>query len=299
MMNNVVAMKVVLPDGALISTARRARKSATGYDLTRLFIGAEGTLGIITELTLRLQGIPEATSSGVCSFRGVHDACAAAITAIQAGIPVARVEFVDEVQIGICNGYSKLDLPEEPHLFVEFNGSETSVREQSELFGEIVLDHGGSDFCWALKTEDRNRLWRARHDVFWAAKSFRSGASAIVTDVCVPVSRLAECLTATKEDIGQSGLVAPIVGHVGDGNFHAVLLIRMEDADEVARARAFVERLSERALSMEGTCSGEHGIGAGKKSLMVPEHGQRGVDLMRAIKCAVDPENIMNPGKVI
>ena len=249
MLNNVLSLKVVLPDGELISTSRRAKKSAAGYDLTRLFIGAEGTLGIITELTLRLQGVPEATSSGVCSFPNVRTACNAAIAAIQSGIPVARIEFVDEVQIGICNAYSKLELQEVPHLFVEFSGSESAVREQSALFGEIVEDYGGSPFAWALQAEDRNRLWRARHDVFWAAKSYRAGASVIVTDVCVPVSRLAECLEDTRADIDRSGLIAPIVGHVGDGNFHAMPLIRMEDTDEVARARAFVERLSERAPS--------------------------------------------------
>lgn len=299
MMNNVIAMKVVLPDGELISTARRAKKSAAGYDLTRLFVGAEGTLGIITELTLKLQGIPEATSSGVCSFATVQEACSAAITAIQAGIPVARVEFADEVQIAICNAYSNLDLPEEPHLFVEFSGSEASVNEQSVLFGEIVTDHGGNAFTWATQTEDRRRLWRARHDVFWADKSFRAGASAIVTDVCVPVSRLAECLAETKADIVRSGLVAPIVGHVGDGNFHTVPLIRMDDADEVRRAHGFLERLAERALSMEGTCTGEHGIGAGKKKYMAEEHGDRCVELMRTIKRAIDPQDIMNPGKII
>ncbi|MBF9031607.1 FAD-binding protein [Rhodobacterales bacterium HKCCE3408] len=299
MMHNVIAMKVVLPDGELISTGRRARKSAAGYDLTRLFIGAEGTLGIITELTLKLQGIPEATSSGVCSFPDVRTACSAAIAAIQAGIPVARVEFVDEVQIGICNAYSKMDLPEVPHLFVEFCGSANSVREQSALFGDIVRDHGGGEFAWALQSEDRRRLWRGRHDVFWAAKSFRPGASVIVTDVCVPVSRLAECLAETRADIDRFGLIAPIVGHVGDGNFHTMPLIRMDDAEEVARASAFLERLSHRALSMEGTCTGEHGIGTGKKGCMAAEHGDRGVELMRTIKRAIDPGNIMNPGKVV
>jgi D-lactate dehydrogenase (cytochrome) len=299
MMNNVIAMKVVLPDGELISTARRAKKSAAGYDLTRLFIGAEGTLGIITELTLKLQGIPEATSSGVCSFPSVREACSVAIAAILAGIRVARVEFVDEVQIRICNAYSKMDLPEEPHLFVEFNGSETSVSEQSKLFGEVVKDHGGSEFAWALQTEGRKRLWRARHDVFWAAKSYRAGASVIVTDVCVPISRLAECLSETRADIDRSGLIAPIVGHVGDGNFHAMPLVRMEDADEVRRARDFLERLSHRAMSMGGTCTGEHGVGVGKKKYMEAEHGRRSVELMRAIKSAVDPHDLMNPGKII
>ena len=299
MMNNVLAMKVVLPDGELISTSRRAKKSAAGYDLTRMFIGAEGTLGIITELTLRLQGIPEATSSGVCSFSNVQDACSSAIAAIQAGVPVARVEFVDEVQIGICNAYSKMALPEEPHLFVEFSGSESSVNEQSALFGEVIEEHGGSGFAWAIQTEDRRRLWRARHDVFWAAKSFRAGASVIVTDVCVPVSRLAECLAETKADIDRSGLIAPIVGHVGDGNFHTMPLVRMDDREEVGRARDFLERLSQRALSMEGTCTGEHGIGTGKKKYMAPEYGDRCVELMRAIKRAVDPQDIMNPGKIV
>jgi D-lactate dehydrogenase (cytochrome) len=299
MMSNVIAMKVVLPDGDLVTTARRVRKSSTGYDLTRLFVGAEGTLGIIVELTLRLQGVPEATSSGVCSFGNVHDACAAAIQAIQSGIPVARVEFVDEVQIGICNAYSRMDLPVEPHLFVEFAGSEASVREQSALFGEIVAGLGGSPFAWALQAEEKRRLWKARHDVFWATRAYRPGTSVIVTDVCVPVSRLADCVAETKADIQRSGLIAPIVGHVGDGNFHTLPLVRMDDPDEVARARAYVERLSERALAMEGTCSGEHGIGTGKKDFIEAEHGARAVTLMAAIKRAIDPLGIMNPGKMI
>ncbi len=299
MMHNVLAMNVVLPDGEIISTARRAKKSSAGYDLTRLFIGAEGTLGIITELTLQLQGIPEATSSGVCSFSSIQSACSAAIAAIQCGIPFARIEFVDEMQISICNAYSGLGLPEEPHLFVEFNGSHASVAEQSEFFGEIVAEYGGSEFSWAVKTEERRRLWRARHDVFWATKGYRPGASVIVTDVCVPISRLAECLAETRADIDRTGLTASMVGHVGDGNFHTMPLVHMDNADEVERARGFLERLTERALAMDGTCTGEHGIGVGKKNCMEAEHGARSVALMQALKQAVDPDNIMNPGKIV
>ena len=299
MKDNVLALKVVLPSGELMSTSRRARKSSAGYDLTRLIVGAEGTLGVITELTLKLHPIPEATASGVCRFPTVKACCDAAIMAIQSGIPMARVELVDPVQIRVCNVYSKLSLPEQPTLFVEFHGTEAGVAEQSERFGEIVRDCGGGAFEWATRVEDRNRLWQARHDVFWAAKAYRAGAHVVVTDVCVPISRLAECVTATQADIEASGLVAPIVGHLGDGNFHACVLVMMEDAEEVARTKAFIERLAERALAMEGTCSGEHGIGEGKKHFLIPEHGRAAVGAMRALKHALDPAGIMNPGKIV
>jgi D-lactate dehydrogenase (cytochrome) len=299
MKDNVLALKAVLPNGELMSTSRRARKSSAGYDLTRLIVGAEGTLGIITELTLKLHPIPEATASGVCRFPTVKACCDAAIMAIQLGIPMARIELVDPMQIRICNGYSKLSLPEQPHLFLEFHGTEAGVAEQSERFGEIVRECGGGAFQWAIQLKERNRLWKARHDVFWAAKAYRAGAQVVVTDVCVPISRLAECVTATQADIEESGLVAPIVGHLGDGNFHACVLVMMDDAGEVARARGFIERLAERALAMEGTCTGEHGIGEGKKHFLVPEHGQPAVEAMRAIKRALDPAGIMNPGKIV
>ena len=299
MKDNVLAMKAVLPSGDLVVTSRRARKSSAGYDLTRLFVGAEGTLGVITELTLKLHGIPEAISAGVCPFPSIEACCEAAITAIQSGVPMARVELLDEMQVRVCNAYSKLCLPEQPHLFLEFHGSEASVAEQAELFGGIASDLGGGPFEWAARPEDRARLWQARHDVFWALRSYRAGAKVVVSDVCVPISRLAECVRETKRDIERSGLIAPIVGHVGDGNFHASVLVMMEDPNEVARSKAFLERIAQRSLAMDGTCTGEHGIGEGKKHFMVAEHGQNAVDLMVAIKRAIDPNMIMNPGKII
>jgi len=299
MKDAVLAMKVVLPSGELITTARRARKSSAGYDLTRLFVGSEGTLGIIIELTLRLHPIPESIAGGVCSFATVEAACGAAIMAIQTGIPLARVELVDEQQIAICNAYSKLRLPERPTLFLEFHGSESSVQEQSERFGEIVADFDGSAFEWSSKPEERTRLWKARHDMFWADKAYRPNSEVVVTDVCVPISRLAECVVETQKDIRNSRLIAPLFGHVGDGNFHTVVSVIMDDADEVARAKAFVGRLAERALAMEGTCTGEHGVGDGKKKYLVDELGSSAVDLLAAIKKAVDPLNLMNPGKIV
>ncbi|RWO61824.1 FAD-linked oxidase C-terminal domain-containing protein [Mesorhizobium sp.] len=298
MKDNVLAMKAVLPNGDLIVTARRARKSSAGYDLTRLLVGAEGTLGVITELTLKLHGIPEAISAGVCPFPSVEACCDAAITGIKSGTPFARVELLDELQVRVCNAYSKLSMPEQPHLFLEFYGSEASVAEQAELFGAIAEDFGGGPFEWSARLEDRARLWQARHDVFWAQRSYRAGAKVVVSDVCVPISRLAECVRETKADIERSCLIAPIVGHVGDGNFHAGVLVMMDDPDEVRRAKAFLERLVERSLAMDGTCTGEHGIGEGKKHFMVAEHGQNAVDLMGAIKRAIDPNMIMNPGKI-
>jgi D-lactate dehydrogenase (cytochrome) len=298
MKDNVLALKVVLPNGEIMSTSRRARKSSAGYDLTRLIVGAEGTLGVIVELTLKLHGIPEAVASGVCQFPSIKAACDAAIAAIQAGIPMARIELLDEVQVRACNAYSNLSLAEASMLFLEFHGTDASVAEQSERFGEIAREHGSLAFEWATKSEDRARLWQARHDVFWAMQSFRKGARLVVTDVCVPISRLAECVSETKRDIEESGLIAPVVGHAGDGNFHAGVAVMMDDAEEVARAHAFIERLAERSLAMEGTCTGEHGIGQGKKQFLEPEHGAAAVEAMRAIKSALDPGNIMNPGKI-
>ena len=299
MKDNVLALKVVRPDGALMTTSRRARKSSAGYDLTRLMVGAEGTLGIITELTLKLHGLPEATASAVCRFPSIQAACDAAITAIQTGIPIARVELLDEIQVKVCNTYSKLGLPEEPMLFLEFHGTQASVTEQSERFGDIAREYGAGSFEWSARPEDRTRLWQARHDIFWALRGYRAGAKVVVTDVCVPISRLAECVTETKRDAETSGIIAPIVGHVGDGNFHASVMVMMEDPEEVAAAKAFVDRVAERALAMEGTCTGEHGIGEGKKHLLEPEHGAAAIDVMRAIKRALDPDNIMNPGKIV
>jgi D-lactate dehydrogenase (cytochrome) len=298
MKDNVLALKAVLANGEMISTGHRAKKSSAGYDLARLMIGSEGTLGIITELTLRLSGIPEAISSGVCPFPSVEAACNAAILTIQSGIPVARIELLDEMQVQACNAYSKLTLPETPLLFLEFHGSEASVAEQSQRFGEIARELGGGPFDWATKTEDRNRLWQARHDAYWAIMSLRPGVRALSTDVCVPISKLAECVTQSQADLKASRLIAPIVGHVGDGNFHMLLLVDNNDADEFARAEAFLERLVERALAMDGTCTGEHGIGQGKMKYMPAEHGAPALDVMRAIKRALDPLDIMNPGKI-
>ncbi len=299
MKENVIALAVVLPNGELATTSRRARKSSAGYDLTRLFVGAEGTLGIITELTLKLHGIPEAIASAVCRFPSIHACCDTAISGIQAGIPMARVEFLDEMMVRVVNKNSKFALAEHPMLFLEFHGSSAGVAEQSGRLGEIAREFGGSGFEWSAKPEDRSKLWQARHDVFWACKSYRAGAGVAVSDVCVPISRLAECVTETKRDIYEHGLVAPVVGHIGDGNFHVAVLVKMDDPDEVARAKAFMERVAERALRMEGTCTGEHGIGQGKKHFMEPEYGATAVALMRTLKRAVDPDNILNPDKIV
>jgi D-lactate dehydrogenase (cytochrome) len=299
MKDNVLALKVVLADGEVISTARRAKKTASGYDLTHLIVGAEGTLGIITELTLRLAGIPETISSGVCPFPSVEAACNATILTIQSGIPVARIELLDMLQVRACNAYSKLSLPETPMLFVEFHGTEASVAEQSQRFGEIAQEFGGGPFERATVAEERSQLWQARHDAYWAQLGMRPGAYALATDVCVPLSRLAECVTETQRDIAANNFVAPIVGHVGDGNFHVGLMVDRDDAEEVARVHAFLDRLVERALAMDGTCTGEHGVGQGKMKYLLGEHGQAALDAMRAIKRALDPHDIMNPGKIV
>jgi D-lactate dehydrogenase (cytochrome) len=299
MKDNVLALKAVLANGEMITTSRRARKSSAGYDLTRLLVGSEGTLGIITEITLRLFGIPEAISGGICPFPSVEAACEATIATIQSGIPVARIELLDALQVKAVNLYSKLTLPERPMLCLEFHGSPAGVTEQSERFGEIAADLGGGPFEWTTKAEDRTRLWQARHDAYWACLGLRPGAKAIASDVCVPISRLAECVIATQADVAASRLVAPIVGHVGDGNFHLSLLVDMTDADERRRAEGLLERLVERALAMEGTCTGEHGIGQGKMKYLKAEHGEAALLAMRAIKAALDPQNIMNPGKIV
>jgi D-lactate dehydrogenase (cytochrome) len=298
MKDNVLALKAVLANGEVISTGHRVKKSSAGYDLTRLIVGSEGTLGVITELTLRLAGIPEAISSGICPFPSVEAACNAAILTIQSGIPVARIELLDEMQVKASNAYSKLTLPETPMLFVEFHGSQASVAEQAERFGEIARELGGGPFEWATKAEDRTRLWQARHDAYWAIMGLRPGVRALSTDVCVPISRLAECVTQSQRDVKANRLLAPIVGHVGDGNFHMLLLIDQNDADEVERAKAFLERLVDRALAMDGTCTGEHGIGQGKMKYLPAEHGEPALAAMRALKRALDPLDIMNPGKI-
>ena len=299
MKDNVLAMKVVMADGELMTTSRRAKKSSAGYDLTRLIVGSEGTLGVITELTLKLSGIPEAIASGVCPFPSVDAACKATILTIQSGILVARIELLDGLQIKAVNAYSKLSLPEVPTLFVEFHGSDAGVAEQSQRFGEIVAELGGGPFDWATKPEDRSRLWQARHDGYWAARHLRPGAQAFATDVCVPISRLAECVTASQRAIAELSLVAPILGHVGDGNFHLALLVDVNDADEVKRAEILMERVVELALSMDGTCTGEHGVGQGKMKYLLAEHGAPALAAMAAIKRALDQQNIMNPGKIV
>jgi D-lactate dehydrogenase (cytochrome) len=299
MKDNVLSLKAVLANGEIIKTASRAKKSSAGYDLTRLFVGSEGTLGVITEITLKLAGIPEAIAGGVCPFPSVEAACNATIATIQSGIPVARIELLDEAQVKACNAYSKLSLPEQPMLFLEFHGSAAGVAEQSERFAEIAGDHGGGPFEWTARAEDRTRLWQARHDAYFAVRGLRPGTQAVATDVCVPISRLAECVTDSQRDLAESRLLAPLAGHVGDGNFHLALLIDMDDADEVARAKAFMERLVARAIAMEGTCTGEHGVGEGKMKYLPAEHGDSALVMMRSIKRALDPQGIMNPGKIV
>lgn len=298
MRENVLALTVVLADGRVIKTSRRARKSAAGYDLTRLFVGSEGTLGVITEITLKLYGIPEAISSAVCTFPDLDSAVGTVINTIQYGVPVARIELLDEAQIDAINRYSKTDLAVAPTLFLEFHGSTQGVAEQAQVVQELAADAGGSNFQWTTNTEERNRLWQARHDAAYACKALRPDGEIWATDVCVPISQLAECIRETQRDIKESNLVAPIVGHVGDGNFHLVLLVDKEDPEENERAQQLHERMVMRALAMGGTCTGEHGIGYGKLDFLIAEHGEA-VSVMRAIKQALDPDNIMNPGKIL
>src|SRR6478609_10257669 len=283
MKDNVLSLKVVMANGELMTTARRAKKSSAGYDLTRMIVGSEGTLGVITELTLKLSGIPEAISGGICPFPSVEACCNAAIMTIQTGIPVARIELLDALQVRAVNLYSKLGLAETPMLFLEFHGTKASVAEQSERFAEIAKEFGGGPFQWTTQPEERTRLWEARHNAAFSTLTLRPGASMIPTDVCVPLSRLAECVTETQRDIAENKLIAPIVGHVGDGNFHVSVLLDMDDPAEVATAKAFSERLVERALAMEGTCTGEHGVGQGKMKYLKAEHGEA-LDVMRSIK---------------
>ncbi len=298
MRDNVMALKAVMPDGSTISTGRRARKSAAGLDLTRLLIGSEGTLGLITELTLRLHGIPEAISSASCSFETVEDACLAVIDTIQFGISVARIELLDELTVKAVNAYSKLSLPETPLLLLEFHGSETGVAEQAAASGEICADRGGSAFAWSSNPEERNRLWQARHDAYWATLQLRKGATCITTDACVPISSLANCVTAAQQKARSLGILAPIVGHAGDGNFHMTLLIDPNSTDELDNANDFVGWLAECAINLGGTCTGEHGIGQGKMRYLEKELGGA-TNWMMKIKQAIDPLDIMNPGKIV
>jgi D-lactate dehydrogenase (cytochrome) len=299
MKDNVLALEAVLADGRVIRTARRAKKSSAGYDLTRLFVGSEGTLGVITELTLKLHGIPEAMSSATCSFPSVEAACTAVIHTIQMGIPVARMELLDALVVKAVNAYSKLALPETPLLLLEFHGSTAGVAEQAQTFGDIAADAGGTGFAWTASPEERTRLWQARHDGYWAMRALRPGAAAIATDVCVPISRLAECVEASRQKAAELGLIAPILGHVGDGNFHVTPLIDLTSPREVEAAETYLAWLAEIAIAMDGTCTGEHGIGQGKRAYLRKELGDGAVDVMVAIKTALDPLGIMNPGKVL
>jgi D-lactate dehydrogenase (cytochrome) len=296
---NVLGLTVVLADGRVVRTGGRARKSSAGYDLTRLFVGSEGTLGVITEVTLRLQALPDAVSAAVAAFASLEEAVDTVIAAIQLGIPVARCELLDEASIGALNRVNGLDLPVAPTVFFEFHGpTERAVAEQAELVQELAADRGGRGFRWATGLEERQRLWKARHEAAWAATQLRPGATAWPTDVCVPISRLAECIRDTRADIAGAGIPGPIVGHIGDGNFHCLFLFDAADPAEAAAVRGLNERLVARALALGGTCTGEHGIGVGKIGSLVKEHGDL-IPVMRAVKQALDPAGLMNPGKVL
>ena len=297
MRENVIDLTVVLADGRVIRTGGRARKSAAGYDLTRLFVGAEGTLGVVTEVCLRLYGIPEAISAAVCSFDSLEGAVDTVIATIQSGVPVARIELLDDVQMDAVNRYSNLDYPVMSTLFFEFHGSTASVAEQAETVGQIAGEYGGGNFRWTAHAEDRNQLWQARHDAYYAALALRPGSKGWPTDVCVPISRLSDCILETKRDIEAAGLLAPLVGHAGDGNFHLVFVIDPDDAEEMAKVEAVNDAMVMRALAMGGTCTGEHGIGTGKMKFLEAERGEA-VSVMRQIKQALDPNQIFNPGKI-
>ncbi len=298
MRESVLNVTAVLASGELIKTAHRARKSSAGYDLTRLFVGAEGTLGVITELTVRLFGRPQAQSSAQCTFESVTAAVNTVIETIQLGIPIARIELMDALTVKAINAYSKLSLPESPMLIMEFHGSEAGVKEQAQSVQEIADFNGGSAFSWTNDPQEQKQLWRARHDAAYAIKALRTDGELWATDACVPISRMAECIDKTIDDIQKTGIIAPILGHVGDGNFHLCMLVDHSNAQEVKDAEALHERMIERSISMDGTCTGEHGIGYGKRAFLRHELGNA-VDVMRSIKSALDPDNIMNPGKVV
>jgi D-lactate dehydrogenase (cytochrome) len=297
MRENVLNLTAVMADGSIVKTAQRARKSAAGYDLTRLLVGSEGTLGIITEVTVRLYGIPERILSAVCPFATLEGACNAVIQSIQLGLGVARMELLDPPQIRAVNTHSKLGLEEKPTLFLEFHGTEAGARDQVENFKALAEAEGALRFDWAENEEDRRRLWKARHEAYWAIRTAWPGKDIFATDVCVPISRLAECVVETQKDIEELGLVAPIVGHVGDGNFHTSPAFHRDDPKEMAAIETYLDRLTKRAIAMEGTCTGEHGVGQGKIKYLEAELGH-GVAVMRAIKSALDPEGILNPGKI-
>ena len=298
MRDNVLNVTAVLASGELIKTAHRARKSSAGYDLTRLFVGAEGTLGIITELTVRLFGRPQAQSSAQCTFESISDAVDAVIETIQYGIPLASIELMDSLTVKAVNAYSRLNLPEKPMLIMEFHGTEAGVSEQAQMVQEIALDHNGSAFTWTTDPAEQKKLWRARHDAAYAIKALRTDGQLWATDACVPISRMAECIEQTIADIEVSNIITPILGHVGDGNFHLCMLVDHSQAEEVASAQALHERMIKRAIDMDGTCTGEHGIGYGKREFLKLELGGA-VDVMRSIKLALDPDEIMNPGKIV
>lgn len=298
MRDNVLNLTAVMADGSVIKTANRARKSSAGYDLTRLLIGSEGTLGIITEITLKLHGIPETIASAVCSFDRVEDAVQTTMETIQACVPVARIELLDKRTVQAVNAYSKLELPETPHLFLEFHGSPASVAEQSETVSAIAASHGGAGFTWTSKEEERTKLWQARHDAFYASRALVPEKKGLSTDICVPISSLAVCIEETLQDIADIELEATIVGHVGDGNYHVILMMDPADPKDVAIAKQFNERLVARALAHDGTCTGEHGVGMGKIDFLEQELGSS-IAIMRQIKKALDPDNILNPGKII
>jgi D-lactate dehydrogenase (cytochrome) len=298
MRDNVLNVTAVMADGSVIRTARRARKSSAGYDLTKLLVGSEGTLGVITELTVRLYGIPEKIVAAVCPFATLDGAVNSVIQAIQLGLGLARSELIDEVQVAALNKHSGLGLEESPMLFLEFHGTDAAVAEQIERFREIAVAEGASRFDWAEREEDRRRLWKARHEAYWAMRTLYPGRDSIATDVCVPISRLTECILETKADIATMGLPTGIVGHVGDGNFHTQPMVDMTSPKEVEALQRFLSRLAERAVAMDGTCTGEHGIGQGKRKYLIAEHGPA-LETMRAIKRALDPQNILNPGKIL
>ena len=295
---NVLGLTCVLADGRIVHTGGRARKSSAGYDLTKLMLGSEGTLGVITEVQLKLNPLPEAVSAAVCSFPDIGGSVEAVIEILQSGIPVARCELLDEASMRAVNTYSKLRYQDAPTMFFEFHGTPASVREQAQQSGEIAAEHGGSDFQWTRERERREKLWHARHHAYYAIKALRPGSYGWVSDVCVPISKLAHSITSTQRDVEEARLIAPILGHVGDGNFHAIFLVDPENEDEMARATRVSQRMVERALATGGTCTGEHGIGIGKRDSLIQQHGD-GVDVMRLLKQALDPTGILNPDKVL
>ncbi|HJV79725.1 FAD-binding oxidoreductase [Noviherbaspirillum sp.] len=299
MRENTLALTVVTADGRIIKTGTRARKSSAGYDLTRIFVGSEGTLGIITEVTVRLYPQPEAVSAAVCSFPSTADAVNTVIQTIQMGVPIARVEFIDESAVRSINAYDKMSLPEKPLLLFEFHGSENGVKENAQTVQEIAAEHNASGFEWATRPEERSRLWAARHNAYFAMLQMRPGGRAITTDCCVPISRLAECILDTQADCEKNDMIYAIVGHVGDGNFHVLMMVDPHDADDVAKAEGINARMVARAISMDGTCTGEHGVGLHKMDFLVQEHGPAAIETMRALKHAFDPKNMLNPGKII